>query len=656
MNLSELFRRSMLAACVGLFSTPSLAAAPDLPALLTKNPTLFDFKISPDGNYLAAKTYSNNKTALVFLDAKTLTMLSSLPMGGDLQVGEYQWVTDKRVIFKITALRPWEKEPVHTGELYGVNVDGSKKGLLFGYRAAEQQVGSNFKKRVARDAYGDFIDMVPDENNRVLIKSIPATSDGEAYPEVLAMDIYNGRTQSRGRLPTPLAEVVPGPNGRPRVAAGVNRNHQKEVFIRAADSSSNDWEAMPSQQYGNTFNPIAMTADNKSLYVIDNRQGGLDGVHKLNLDTGKYQEVYTDANVDVTETIQTTDERGVYGIRIDDGRPAYLLLTNEHAEAKIFKELLATFPGEKVDITSQTRDGHKWIVYVSSDVNPGTYYLYDNQKVSLSKLADVSPELAGTTLASVEPIQFAARDGLKIHGYLTKAPKPSAEKPMVVLVHGGPHFVRDSWEFNAEVQLLALSGYNVLQVNYRGSGGYGQAYQRAGYRQWGGLIQQDIIDGTQWAVSQGHAKAGNICLMGGSFGGYSAVQAATMAPDLYKCGVAVAGVYDLSIMGKEGDVPRVYFGQAYLNEVLGRDEAQLSQFSPTHQAGKLKAHLLIIHGARDERAPIEHAERLKAALDKAGKPYQWQIFDDETHGFYGEENQQKYFRMVQQYLGTQLKL
>ncbi len=656
MKLSALFRRSMLAACIGLFSIPSLAAAPDLPALFAKDPTIFDFKISPDGQHLAAKVMHEERIALVFFDRATMKMLNSVKMGGDGQVGEYHWVNNDRVIFKLTQVNPWQQEPEYFGELYGVNIDGGKRGLLFGYRAGEQQVGSNFKAREARRAWAEFVDVVPDENNRILIKSTPMTFDGEAFPEVLAMDIFSGKTASRGRLPVSQGQVEPGPNGRPRVVAGLNSKNQTEVFIRAADSTSNDWEQFPAQQYGDTFTPIAVASDNKSVYVFDNRKSSRTGVHRMDLSNGKFTEVYTDPNVDVSTVIPTTDQRAVYGIRVDDGRPAYILLTGEYEEAKVFKDLLATFPGEKVSITSRTADGKQWVVLVSSDVNPGTYYLYNHEKVSLAKLADYKAHLKDVPLAAMEPVSFAAADGYKVHGYLTKALKPSANKPMVVLVHGGPHFVRDQWEFNSEVQMLALSGYNVLQVNYRGSGGYGQAHQIAGYRQWGGLIQQDIIAGTQWAIAQGHANAGNVCIMGASFGAYSTVQAATLAPDLYKCGVAVAGVYDLPLMKNSGDIPDAYFGKAYLQQVLGEDPAQLQQFSPVHQVTKLKAELLIMHGERDERAPFEHAKRLKAALDKAGKPYQWLVFDDETHGFYGEHNQTIYLKNVQDFLAKQLKI
>src|SRR5690606_14795573 len=166
-------------------------------------------------------------------------------------------------------------------------------------------------------------------------------------------------------------------------------------------------------------------------------------------------------------------------------------------------------------------------------------------------------------------------------------------KPLVVYVHGGPHGVRDRWGFDPELQLLAKAGYSVLQVNYRGSGGYGLSHLEAGYLQWGDAVQRDIIAGTEWAIASGKAEKGNICIMGASFGGYSALQSATLAPDLYKCAVGVAGIYDLSLMHTEGDIPLRDFGISFLNEVIGADPEILAQYSPVNHVDKLKAAVLI---------------------------------------------------------------
>jgi dipeptidyl aminopeptidase/acylaminoacyl peptidase len=640
---------------MSLFGTLHISEAQaneDWPALLAQKPAFYDFKISPDGKHLSAIVFQDGKRTLVFFDVTNMKVVGIVRMEQLLEVGEYHWVTNERVVFKLVESKPWEKEPSYYGELYGVDVDGGNGQLLFGYRAAAGQTGSNIKTRKSRNAWAEFIDIAPDKQDRILIQSTPATSKGDNLAEVLEMNIYNGKTVSRGKVPVPYASVMAGIDGAPRVVTGTNEKNETEVYIKATDS--NDWQELPQQQFGTSFQPIAISKDNNSLYVFDNKGQDKSGVFKLNLKDGSYENIYTDPVVDVSEVNTTADQRSVYGLRVDDGLPAYMLLTSAFDEAKIFKELLSAFPGEQVTITSVTEDAKKWIVAVHSDINPASYYLYDHEKQSLGKIADGNPQLAGKKLAPMTPVKFASFDGKEVHGYLTLSEQQSAAKPMVVLVHGGPHGIRDRWGYDPEVQLLAQSGYNVLQVNYRGSGGYGQAFMEAGYRQWGDAIQKDIIAGTEWAIAQGHGKAGNVCIMGASFGGYSVVQSATMKPDLYRCGVAVAGVYDLPMMKELGDVQRRDSGMAYLDQVLGQDKAQLAAFSPVNRVGQLKTHLMIAHGKRDERAPIEHATALMEAMDKAGKPYEWLEFSDETHGFYSETNQKMYLTKVQQYLAKHL--
>jgi len=634
------------------FFTATAQTSENWPALLAQNPGFTDFKISPDGKHLAAKIYRNDKMTLIFFDSATMKPVGAAGMGGMKEVGEYHWVNNERVVFKIVESKPWEKQPLYYGELFGVDIDGGRSQLLFGYQAGEEKTGSNLKVRESRNAWAEFIDTELDKNDRILIQSTPADKKGDRLAEVLELNVYNGKTLSRGRVPVPYATVLAGTDGKPRVVTGTNNKDETEVYIRSADS--NGWQELPQQAFGSTFSPIAVASDNKSLYVFDNKGQDKTGVFKLDLTSGEYKAIYTDEVVDVSMVSRTADLRSVYGLRIDDGLPAYVLLTSAYEEAKVFKDLLAAFPGEKVTITSSTKDGKKWLVAVHSDINPAAYYVYDHNKVSLSKIADSHPHLADKKLAPMQAVKFASFDGKEIHGYLTLTEQQSNAKPLVVLVHGGPHHVRDSWGFNPEVQLLAKSGYNVLQVNYRGSGGYGSEYQEAGYRQWGDAIQKDIIAGTEWAIAQGHGKAGNVCIMGGSFGGYSVVQASTIKPDLYRCGVAVAGIYDLSLMSKLGDIPRLGFGKAFLQRVIGNDPAQLAAYSPVNRVNQLKTHLLIAHGKRDERAPMEHAIALKKALEKAGKPFEWLEFSDEAHGFYSETNQQIYFSKVQQYLSQHL--
>ncbi len=240
---------------------------------------------------------------------------------------------------------------------------------------------------------------------------------------------------------------------------------------------------------------------------------------------------------------------------------------------------------------------------------------------------------------------------MRIHGYVT-LPRGAraAPPPMVVVTHGGPHGIRDHWGFDPTVQLLASEGFAVLQVNYRGSGGYGLGYEEAGYGHWGDRVVQDVVDATRWAVRKGFADPARICAFGGSFGAYASLQAAILAPDLFRCAVGYAGIYDLTRMSWTGDIPWSRHGRDYVRTAVGTDATALKTASPVFHADALRARVLLVHGEQDERAPIAHAEEMRKALTEAGHPPEWLVEPREGHGFYDEGARERMWTRVVAFL------
>jgi dipeptidyl aminopeptidase/acylaminoacyl peptidase len=221
---------------------------------------------------------------------------------------------------------------------------------------------------------------------------------------------------------------------------------------------------------------------------------------------------------------------------------------------------------------------------------------------------------------------------------------------MIVMPHGGPHWVRDHWWFDPEVQLLAHEGFAVLQVNYRGSGGYGEAYQEAGYRQWGDRVVQDIIDATRFAVRKGFADPKRICVYGASFGAFAALQSSILAPDLFRCAVGYAGIYDLGLLSETGDIRLGRIGRGFVRTTVGEDKRALEQASPVRHAAEIAARVLLVHGKRDQRAPIEHAESLRDALAARGKQPEWLVEAKEAHGFFDEGARERMYERLLKFL------
>jgi dipeptidyl aminopeptidase/acylaminoacyl peptidase len=242
-------------------------------------------------------------------------------------------------------------------------------------------------------------------------------------------------------------------------------------------------------------------------------------------------------------------------------------------------------------------------------------------------------------MAEMKPITFKARDGLLIHGYLTLPHGAGKDVPLIIHPHGGPFGIRDEWGFDPEVQYLAYHGYAVLQVEYRGSGGYGNAFMEDGYRQWGGTMQDDLTDATHWAVQQGIADPRLICIYGASYGGYASLEGVEKEPDLYRCAVGYAGVYDLVKMRNEANTLRGELLGPFMERTVGDDEAALREYSPYLHVDKIKAALFLAHGGADYTVAIAHADELRDALDKIHKPYEWVYYRNEGHGFYTLEHQ-----------------
>ncbi|WDE13149.1 alpha/beta hydrolase family protein [Thalassomonas haliotis] len=610
-------------------------------------------KISPDGKYLAVALLSQGRRALIFFDSKTMKPVGSAKFRGRKEVGSYYWVNNERVVITINQRDPWLEEAISYGELYAVNYDGSKGELIYGYQAGEMQTGSHIKKKKAIRGWAKIIDRLKEDKKHILISSTPMSDTGERLPTVMKLNIYNGKVKRKlGTSPIPFARFITDTSGELRALTGTDKNDHRQLYLR----QDGDWVQAPQDLVGKSVSLLSVDASGKYLYTLDNKGQDLTGVFKLNLEDFTYKSVYTDKVVDITDVEMTTDGRTAYALRVDEDYPTYLILNKKAEEAQTFKNLLATFPYSKVNITSKTEDGNIYVVLVSSDVDPGTLYLFDKKQNQISSLFRFKPDINSAELAQVEPVQLEASDGRLLHGYFTAAKSTGKNEiaPLVVLVHGGPHGVRNYWSFSSQVQYLALNGYSVLQVNYRGSDGYGRDFAVAGHQAWGTRIQQDINDAYQWLIKQNKAKAGHACIMGGSFGAYSAIQSAVKFPDTYQCAIANAGIYDLELMFEDGDIQEKAFGLSYLKRVLGTDKAQLKSMSPVNHVEKIKIPLLLAHGEKDERAPFEHAKRLRKALDRANKSYQWFVIDDESHGFFNPENQKAYMKKVVSFLDSHL--
>ncbi|WP_286232618.1 alpha/beta hydrolase family protein [Thalassotalea sediminis] len=619
---------------------------------LFDNPTYTDVQLSPDGKIMAVKAEVEEKFVIIFIDTKQNKPVNIVSLAGSQEVGDFGWVNNERVVMTIKYRKPWVKELSSYGELFAINYDGSQSEMIYGYQSGEQQVGSNIKKKKSIRGWANIIDMLPEDKEHILISSTPWSASRDKLSTVYKLNTYSGKLVKKiAKAPISYASFVTDETGEVVIATGRDEDNNQQVFIRRGE----EWQKLSQSGFGSSFIPLTVTKSGNELYVLDRYQQDKTGLFTFNLDDLSFKHIYTNKNVDITNVSRTIDKRNIYAIRVDDGRPAYVLIEQELDEAKIFRLLTQSFPGKKLDITSHTEDGSKYVVRVSSDTDPGAFYLYDSNKNQLGLIFKYYPKIDERKLQTMEPITFTSSDDYNVHGFFTQAVGNNTTNPLVILVHGGPH-ARDYWGFSAQVQYLAQNGFSVLQVNFRGSTGYGEAFKEAGHEQWGGNIQRDIYESYLWAVKNKKVDENNVCIMGASFGGYSAIQSAVKYPDVYRCSVANAGVYDLPHLFNEGDVKDLSFGESYLSMTLGTDEEKMKLFSPNYHADKIKAALFLAHGEKDVRAPYEHVVRLRKSLDRIDKPYEWFVLEKETHGFHDPVNQSAYMKKVVHFLKSHLTM
>ncbi|RDJ00466.1 S9 family peptidase [Dyella solisilvae] len=629
-------RRSAAIALALLCIAPAVAAAVESATIATRDfirPSEFtDVLLSPDGRYISALAPRPNtpyENMLAVIDTTTGKPVSSIRAGSRNEILEYRWVNDHRLVLAFATRVGSLATPSPTGELMAFDADGNHGIYLFGARGNVSADSNHMQQGgLRRDAYAKLLSSAPFGDERfLLVQTQPFTDHREgSVPSIERLDVASG--ESRRVLEGPAPDV------------SMTLDHTGEV--RAAYSDGLLWtrEAHGKWTLSNNPNashvgisPIGFNHDNTRLYVEVTHPEGPDSIELMDLQSSERTLLYRGEFADPGELLPAADGSDFYGVITGDGVQAVHFFDLHGIEAQITDALAASFPGQLIRLTSFTRDGRLAIVDVSSDRNPGDYYLFDLDKSQARYLFSERRWLPTKRMRPMQPIALNARDGVQLHGFLTE-PEGKGPFPMVVLPHGGPHGLFDQWMFDEETQLLASRGYAVLQINYRGSGGYGAHFENMGYRQWGLAMQDDITDATRWAIREGHADSARVCIYGGSYGGYAALEGAVREPDLYRCAIGYAGVYDLRLQLTKSDTQRTDSGLDYLHEAMGDDTADLLRRSPIAGADQIKANLLLIHGYLDERAPYAHFKALTNALDKQRKHYESLVESSEGHGFF----------------------
>jgi dipeptidyl aminopeptidase/acylaminoacyl peptidase len=426
-----------------------------------------------------------------------------------------------------------------------------------------------------------------------------------------------------------------------------------DVLVRdSAEAEFRHLLTIPAEDATST-DVVSFSGDGRSLLMISSAGSDTGRLTRVDLATGESVILAEDPEADVAGVLLDPDTRDPLIVTILKDRMSYVVLDpSVEEDLKAVRALHAGDPS----FSGRNEADTTWLIAFNVDEGSVTYFMYDRPTRTGRLLFSARPALDGYQLAAMEPFSFPARDGLVIHGYLTFPPGLGRTGlPAVVDVHGGPQ-VRDTWGYNPEAQWLANRGYLCIQVNYRGSTGYGKAFVAAGDREWGGKMHDDLVDAVEYAVSQGWADRSKVAIYGGSYGGYAALVGAAFTPDVFCCAVDIVGPSNLKTLLET--IPPYWAPMiAQLYRRVGNPETDaefLWSRSPLSRARDIRIPLLIAQGANDPRVKQAESEQIVAALTEAGIDHEYMLFPDEGHGFAKPENRIKFYTAAERFLAKYL--
>ena len=603
-----------------------------------KTPDVFSFKLSPDGKYLSyMKRRETGERDVYLKNTETQKETLLIKQGEDLIRG-YFWANDDRILYL------QDKGGDENYHLFGIDVNGSNKKELTPYEGVKV----------------DVLEMVKDDDDHIIVQM---NKENLQQEEPYRLNINSGEvtklyTVEEGSAPVAGYAFDQKGNlrGIGRMVDGVN--------IEMLYKIDGEFKPMMVVEFGDDFgiadfNPRSENPDD--AYVVSNL--GTDKAEIQLYDLKKNEKI---------KTLFKSDKFDVSGLSLSrkrnyeidfyyyEGEKTEVVPVSETYK-KIYARLKKEFGDKQFFTQGKTDDESKYLVVLTSDKIVGEYYIYDVEKDTITLLHKLLPHLKAEDMGTMKPISFKSRDGLTIHGYITLPAnyKKGQKLPVIVIPHGGPQGIRDSWGFSPEAQLFASRGYATLQVNFRISGGYGKEFQKAGYGQIGRKAMDDVEDGIAYVIKQGYVDKDKIAIFGGSHGGYAVLRGMTKTPDLYACGVDYVGVSNLHTFMET--IPPYWekykelLYKIWYNPTIPEEKAIMDEISPALHVDKITKPLFVVQGANDPRVNINEADQIVENLRKRGVEVPYMVKYDEGHGFGKEANRMDLYKTMMGFFAEHLK-
>lgn len=604
---------------------------PDAPIIpiedFFRNPVKTAFQLSPDGKYFSyLKPWQNRLNICVeSVDGKDTLQITQ---NASRDIKHYFWANNNRIVY----LSDNNADDIY--DVFAVNIDGSNSVQLTNYGKSTTKI----------------VDKLENDENHILIAA--NKRDLKVF-DIYKLNINDGSLEMVSQNPGNITNWVTDHNGSLRVAIksdGVNTT----VLYR--QNEQKPFKKLFTNNFKDEFIPFFFSYDNKYLYAASNISTDKLVIVKYDPEEKKTIDVvFSHPEVDVERLLASDKEQKITGVSFTTWKREYKFF--DDSTKYLYDELHKKLAGYEIVIESKDKSEERMLIRTFSDRSMGAYYFYDLSTNEFKKLADVSPWLHEENMARMKPIRYKSSDGFTIHGYLTLPKGCEPENlPVIIFPHGGPWF-RNSWGFDNTAQFFANRGYAVLQMNFRGSTGYGREFFEAGFKQWGGKMQDDIAEGVNWLIRQNIADPERIAIYGASFGGYSALEGLTKNPDLYSCGICYSGIPNLFTF--LNSVPAYWKPfRAMLYEMVGNpktDSLMLHNSSPYYFIDKIKVPVLFAHGAGDTKSDITEIDSIVENLKKRNINVTYMVKENEGHGFRNEENRIELFKKIEKFLAKNLK-
>lgn len=593
-----------------------------------RNPEKTYFKISPNGEHVSYVQPYQNRLNIYIQNIKD-NSVTRITSDMENNISRYWWVGDDRILY----LKDNNGDEFY--RLYSVNIDGTNTQDL-----------TPFDKVRIR-----MIDKLQNSDSNEIIISL--NKRDEKVFDAYRLNVKTGELKLIAQNPGNIHSWMTDHEGKLRLAFATDGVNEVILYRENEDKP---YRKVKSISFKETIIPILFSFDNNYIYASSNVNRDKSAIVKLDPTTFEEMEViYEHPDVDVYELGFSLKNKNLSWVSYTEWKTELHFLDNTVKQT--YTSLTEMLPGVELAVVDVDEAENKLIIKTYGDKTPGAFYLFDKEKNDLSKLSEVAPWIDPADMADMKPISFTSRDGLTIHGYLT-LPKGKVQKnlPVVVNPHGGP-WLRNRWGYSPETQFLANRGYAVMQINYRGSTGYGREFWEASFKQWGRSMQNDVTDGVKWLISEGIANPKQIGIYGFSYGGYCSLVGITTTPDLYACGVSYSGLSNLFTYMK--DIPP--YNQPFLKmyyEMVGNPETDAEYFrevSPVFHTDKIKVPVLIAQGAKDPRVNINETNQFVKELQKRDIDVTYIVHPNEGHFFMKEENKLAFYAALEAFFEKNLK-